>query len=130
MAQVKTGSSIEERIRLVRESFEADERGDKEAAKRAYAEDAVFHSQVRGADFKGRDEIFAEGDRQEAEFKLKAKLHDVCASDDHAVALSEMTSEVDGRQQTNRVVQVMHFNDQGLISEVWALFNPQASAQG
>lgn len=126
MAQVKTGSSIEERIRLVRESFEADDRGDKEAAKQAYAEDAVFHSQVRGADFKGRDQIFAEGDRQEAEFKLKAKLHDVCASDDHAVALVEMTSEVDGKQQTNRVVQVLHFNEDGLISEVWALFNPQA----
>src|SRR5919201_1743548 len=125
MAQVKSGSALEERIAKVRESYEAYERGDYAAAKEGYTEDAVFHSQLRERDFKGRDAMFGEADAQRAEFKPEYRVHDVCAGDGHAVVLMEVTQEVAGQRKSGRLVHVLHLDDAGKIKEVWAVFNPQ-----
>jgi ketosteroid isomerase-like protein len=125
MAQVKPGVTLEDKIARVREAYDAYERGDLGRAKEGYTEDAVFHSQLRGREFKGRDAIFAEAEEQRGEFKPVYKVHDVCASDDHGVALLEMTQEVDGATRRTRLVHVLHLDENGKIKEIWALYNPQ-----
>jgi ketosteroid isomerase-like protein len=124
MAQMRTGVSIEERIARVRETYDALASDNLQAARPNFAEDAVFHSQLRQSDFRGRDAVFAEMERQQRERKLQTKVHDVCGSGEHAVALLEMSSETNGERRTDRVVHVLHLDNDGRIRELWALFNP------
>lgn len=126
MADVETRLSTAEKVARVREAYQASERGDLQKGAEILADDAVFHSQLRQRDFKGRDTILAEQLKQREEFKPEYKLHDVTASDDHVVVLMEVTQEIDGKRQTGRLVHVMHTDDAGKAKEVWAVYNPQA----
>ena len=125
MAQMRTGVSVEETIARIREAYDALAKDDLQAARGNFADDAVFHSQLRQSDFKGRDAVFQEMERQQRERKIQTKVHDVCASGEHAVALLEMSSETDGQRRTDRVVHVLHLDNEGKIKELFALFNPQ-----
>ena len=49
---------------------------------------------------------------------FRIELHDVLASDDHAVALVEWGAERDGRALSGHEVAVYHVRD-GRVSEVW-----------
>jgi len=126
MADVKTKLSTNEKIARVREAYEASVSGDFEKGAQGLADDAVFHSQLRKRDFKGRDSVMAEQRKQREEFKSEFKLHDVTGSDDHVVVLMEMSQEVDGKQQTSRLVHILHVDDQGKAKEIWAVSSPQA----
>jgi hypothetical protein len=106
--------------------YEAIERGDEVAAAEGFAEDAVFHSQLRGRDFTGRDQILAETLKQVEELKSRFKVHDICASDGHVVALLETSREVNGVRTTHRLVHVLHLDDDGKVAECWAISPPQS----
>ena len=126
MKQMGTGVSVEDTIARVRKAYDALAKDDLQAARGAFAEGAIFHSQLRGSDFRGRDAVFAEMERQQRERKIQTKVHDVCASAEHAVALLEMSQETDGQRTSDRVVHVLHLDTDGKIKEMWALFNPNA----
>jgi hypothetical protein len=70
--------------------------------------------------------VLAEQLKQRDEFKAEYKLHDVTASDDHVVALMEVSQEIDGKRQTGRLVHILHVDDEGKAKEIWSVFSPQS----
>jgi hypothetical protein len=121
MAEARTTLTNDQKRTRVRKSYELTTQGEHErAVQEGYAEDGVFHSQMRGREFRGKAAIVDEFRKQNQEVKTTWHVHDVLVSDDHGVALLE--AEQDGRRR--QIVHVLHLDDAGRIKESWAVFNP------
>ncbi|HEY9286409.1 MAG TPA: nuclear transport factor 2 family protein, partial [Candidatus Dormibacteraeota bacterium] len=87
MAETSTTSTVEQKRARVRRGYELSSRGEFErSVEEGFTDDAVFHSQMRGRDFRGKAAILAEVKKQNDEVKTVWHVHDVLVSDDHAVA--------------------------------------------
>jgi len=96
---------------------------DSEALTQLIAEEVVWHvpgGTPLAGDIHGLDALFRWFERlhplTQGTFTLRE--HDVLASDDHVVALSDMSSENAGVRVSVNVVSVMHFRD-GRQLERW-----------
>jgi len=99
---------------------------DSEALTQLIAEDVVWHvpgGTPLAGDIHGLDALFRWFERlhQVTKGTFMLREHDVLASDDHVVALSDMSSENAGVRVSVIVVRVMHFRE-GLQHERW--FHP------
>ena len=111
---------------LARSEMEAALRGDFEAILEHYTEDAVLHYPGRNAlsgTHRGKDAIREWGDKFGELLgeggSLTRTLHDILASDDHAIQLLSIEAKrADGRSATWNVACVMHVRN-GKINEVW-----------
>jgi hypothetical protein len=122
MAEAGTKLTNEQKRARIRKSYDLSARGDYEGSVReGWADDGVFHSQMRGREFRGKPAILDEVRKQNQEVKTTWHLHDVLVSDDHGVALMEAEQE-GGRRR--RIVHILHLDDAGRIKEAWAVFNP------
>ncbi len=54
-----------------------------------------------------------------ADYEITAKLHDLVASDDHAIALVDATATRGGRTLTYRTAEIYHIRN-GQVVERWA----------
>ncbi len=121
MAEAGTKLTNEQKRARIRKSYDLSARGDYEGSvQEGWADDGVFHSQLRGREFRGKAAILDEVRKQNQEVKTTWHLHDVLVSDDHGVALLE--AEQEGRRR--RIVHILHLDDAGKIKESWAVFNP------
>ncbi len=121
MAEAGTKLTNEQKRARIRKTYDLSARGDYEGSIReGWADDGVFHSQMRGREFRGKAAILDEVRKQNQEVKTTWHLHDVLVSDDHGVALMEAEQE-SGRR---RIVHILHLDDAGKIKEAWAVFNP------
>ncbi len=121
MAEAGTKLTNEQKRARIRKTYDLSARGDYEGSIReGWADDGVFHSQMRGREFRGKAAILDEVRKQNQEVKTTWHLHDVLVSDDHGVALMEAEQE-GGRR---RIVHILHLDDAGKIKEAWAVFNP------
>jgi len=111
---------------LARSEMEATLRGDFEEVLDHYTDDAVLHYPGRNAlsgTHRGKDAI-REWGRKFGELlgeegSLTRTLHDILASDDHAIQLLSVEARrADGRSARWNVAYVMHVRD-GKISEAW-----------
>jgi ketosteroid isomerase-like protein len=106
--------------------MEAALRGDFEGMLAHYSEDVVLHYPGRNAlsgTYRGKDGLREWARRIDellgAEGSLARTLHDVLASDDHAVQLvSVKARRSNGRSTSWNAAVVMHVRD-GKISEIW-----------
>jgi uncharacterized protein len=109
---------------VVRNGFDAFSRGDVDYLRNnVFTEDTVWHvggrNQVSG-DYRG-EEMYTWFARL---FELtggtfRIQLHDVTTSDEHAVALTEVTAEREGKRLDGaKGIQVHHFTG-GKVSESW-----------
>ncbi len=103
---------------------------DSEALAQLIAEDVVWHvpgGTPLAGEIRGLDALFAWFERLHEVTKgtFMLREHDVLATDDHVVALSDMSSEIDGHRVSVNVVSVMHFRD-GRQLERW--FHPSDPA--
>ena len=113
-------------VDLARSEMDAAMRGDLEAMLGHYTEDAVLHYPGRNAlsgTYQGKDGIRAWmdkiGDVMGETGSLERTLHDVLASDEHAIQLvSVKARRADGRTASWNAAVVMHVRD-GKISEIW-----------
>jgi hypothetical protein len=122
MAERATKLSNEQKREQLRKGYELSARGEfRRSVEEGFAEDAIFHSQMRGRDFRGKAAIADETAKQNQERKITWHVHDILVSDNHAVALLEAESAEGERR---RIVHVLHLDDQGKIKESWAVFNP------
>ena len=111
---------------LARSEMEAALRGDFEGMLAHYAEDFVLHYPGRNplsGTHRGKDEMRQWGRKFEELLgpggSLTRKLHDILASDDHAVQLiSVEASRSNGQSASWNVAVVMHIRD-GKIREAW-----------
>src|SRR4051812_1785549 len=107
----------------IRRAFEAFAGGDTEAMRSLVAEDTTYHIPGRGplaGDHHGRDAVFAIFGRlmEGSEGTFNQELHDVLASDGHAVALTQATDSRDTHRYEGRDAWVFHLR-QGQIAEAW-----------
>jgi ketosteroid isomerase-like protein len=111
---------------LARSEMEAALRGDFEGMLDHYTDDVVLHYPGRNAltgTYRGKDGIREWGRKIDKLLgvggSLTRTLHDVLASDDHAIQLASVVARrADGRSASWNAAVVMHVRD-GKISEVW-----------
>jgi uncharacterized protein len=107
----------------IRRSFDALAKGDLEGMRSLVAEDAIWHIPGRGplaGDHHGREAVFEMFGQlmQGSEGTFNQELHDVAASDDHAVALTHATARRGDHNYDNRDAWVFHLRE-GQIAEAW-----------
>jgi ketosteroid isomerase-like protein len=103
---------------------------DSEALAQLIAEDVTWHvpgGTPLAGEIRGLDTLFRWFERlhEVTNGTFILREHDVLATDDHVVALSDMSSEIDGHRVSVNVVSVMHFRD-GRQLERW--FHPSDPA--
>lgn len=111
---------------LARSEMEAALRGDFEGMLDHYTDDDVLHYPGRNAlsgAHRGKDAIRKWGRKIDELLgvggSLKRTLHDILASDDHAIQLVSVEARrADGRSASWNAAVVMHVRE-GKISEVW-----------
>lgn len=113
--------------KLVREQIQAFIDQDVPAWRALVTDDLTVHvpsGHPLSGDYRGADEFMARffGPVMERTGGVEvADVHDVLASDDHAVGLYRMRSQRDGKPYEWLHTNIYHFSD-GLISEIW--WNP------
>lgn len=110
---------------LLRKGKEAFLRGDIETINELLAEDFVLHTSGYGPferEYRGRDAFFGFIGQvgQLTGGTYQQEIHEVIASDDHAVALVIVRAERNGRNVEYRSAEVFHIED-GQATEAWFL---------
>lgn len=108
---------------LVRQLYDARQRGDADTVRSLLASDVRWHDPYPppfGGDFSGADEVVAWmfGPLDQGMDDSGLELHDVVANDRHAVALVNWWAVLGGRRMDGREVGVYHIQD-GKVTEVW-----------
>ncbi len=111
--------------RFAREAFDAMARGDTDWLGSHMHPDVVFHQGGRfptAGTYEGRDAVF--GHMMEffalVDFSMKIAVHDIAATDDHAVALVQVSIDHQGRHLDFDEAHVWHIRDE-LAAEMWAV---------
>jgi ketosteroid isomerase-like protein len=125
----KEGTMAHPNEEMLRRGYEAFAQGDLEAVKEIFPEDIVFHVPGRGlisGEYRGREAVlgfFAKG-QELSGGTLRIELHDVAATDEHAIALQINRAERNAKTLAARVVGVYHIRG-GKASEAWFLTDSQ-----
>jgi ketosteroid isomerase-like protein len=113
-------------VLLVRQGFDAMERGDAQWMDEHLADDVVWHvggnSKWSGA-YEGKAKVLDFFARQMQSFESppSGEIHDVLGNDDHVVALGTVSAKArDGSTAEWKYVQVFHIKD-GKATEVWGM---------
>ncbi len=110
---------------LLRKGKEAFLRGDIETVKELLADDLVLHTSGTRPfelEYRGRDAFFGYIGQvsQLSGGTYQQEIHDVVASDEHAIALVIARGERNGRSIEYRSAEVFHIRD-GRATEAWFL---------
>jgi ketosteroid isomerase-like protein len=110
---------------IVRSGFDAFAKGDVDTLRQLFDQDAVWHVPGRSplsGDHRGMDAIlgFLARTMELTGGTFRAELHDVAASDEHAVAIYVTRGEREGRTLESRDVLVSHIRN-GKLAEAWLL---------
>lgn len=117
--------SAQSNAETMRKGYAAFSRGDMDALRNElFTEDVVWHQGGRNqtsGDYRGVDSVLGlfASLFQLTEGTFKVEVHDVLASDDHAVVLARATGQRGGKSiQNGDYSHVCHFRD-GKLSEAW-----------
>jgi ketosteroid isomerase-like protein len=108
-----------ENLAVARELNEAFARGDMARLDSLVADDVIWHEIGRSEPRIGKEALRAEAPGGGADFEIAGTVHDVLASDDHAIALIEATATRGGKVFTYRTAEVYHILG-GKVVERWA----------
>jgi ketosteroid isomerase-like protein len=119
--------SAQENLRVAREVQDAFEQMDMARLDALTADDVVWHEIGRPEPRRGKDELRAGAPGgQDVDYEITATLHDLLASDDHAIALVEATATRGGKTFTYRTAEIYHIRN-GQIAERWAFSDDTAA---
>lgn len=111
--------------KLVREGFEAFEKGDMQWIDEHLSDDVVWHvggnSKWAGT-YDGKAKVLDLFARQAEAMTTSADIHDVLGSDDHVVALG--TAKATGPEGSSaewKYAQIFHIDRDGKTTEVWGM---------
>ena len=111
----------------IRRLYEVGSSGGTDWAADALADDVMWHVPGRGANagvHRGKKEVLAFFRRVLPELEsFNIEVHDVLATDAHAVALVRYEHRRSGRGFTQLGAEVFHFDEAGKISVFWALID-------
>lgn len=101
-------------------------RGDMAQVDALMADDIVWHEIGRAEPRRGKAELRASFPEGASEYTITGKTHDILASNDHAIALIEVSATRAGTPFTYRTAEIYHVRD-GKISERWAFSDDTAA---
>jgi uncharacterized protein len=130
MAEATTKLSLDQKVQVVRDAFDAFKRGDMKALTETWTDDFVWHARgsVFGGDFKGKEAALGAIARYPQELQdIKLDIHDIVANDKHVVALVNTSAKRAGETYEDQVVYIFHINDQGKTSEAWIIADTEQS---
>jgi len=130
MADAGTKVSLDQKMQMVRDAFDAFKRGDMKGLTDYWTDDFVWHAHgsVFGGDFKGKEAALGAIARYPQQFQdIKLDIHDIVANDSHVVALVNTSAKRDGKTYQDQVVYIFHINDQGKTSEAWIIADTEQS---
>ena len=111
---------------VARRLNDAFENGDFQAMDTLIADDVVWH-QIGAPDLRGKQALReAPKPGAGADYDIKGKAHDILASDDHAVVLTEVTATRAGRSMSYRTAEIYHVRN-GQVTERWAFSDDTAA---
>lgn len=118
---------------VIRSAYEAMGKGDMAAVAALLDDDITWYESTAGLEgvYRGRDQVLAFMGQvfQQAGMQMSISIHDILASDDHAVILHESTLTVGDRTHTGQYADVYHLRD-GKITAHWHLaVDPKADAE-
>ena len=110
---------------FARDAFDAIGRGDTHWLAEHMHPDVVFHQGGRfptAGTYEGRDAVF--GHMMEfftlVDFSMKIAVHDIAATDEHAMALVRVSIDHQGRHLDFDEAHIWHVRD-GVATEMWAV---------
>ena len=104
--------------KLLREGLEAFDRGDMQFFADSVADDIVWH-QIGAPTLNGKQAMAEQMPGGDVDWQITAKVHDVVANDDHAIALVEAHATRGDRTLDYRTAEIVHIRD-GKLAERWA----------
>jgi ketosteroid isomerase-like protein len=108
-----------ENAAIARELTEAFDRRDMAKLDALIADDVVWHQIGSPQPLHGKEALRAVAPGSGADYEITGKLHDVLASDDHAIALVEATATRAGNTLSYRTAEIYHIRN-GKVTERWA----------
>lgn len=114
-----------ENVERMQKGYDAFGKGDLDALRELFSADIVWHSGGNNAlsgDYKGLDEVFGLFGKlfEMTEGTFQQEVHDLLASDKHAVAITRATAQrSDGRTLDTNQVAVFHMSPEGKVTEAW-----------
>ena len=109
---------------LIRKAIEALNAGDDAYLDSIMVDDVVWHTTGASEPIRGKEALRSMGSDSRG-YELTATLHDVTASDDHAVALISSHVVREGRTLDFDTAEIFHVVD-GKITERWAFSDDTA----
>lgn len=124
MAEARTKLTPQQKIDMARKALEAGNRG--EVNPEGLAPDVVLHGSLV-PEVRGRDAVVAALKKAPSNFEeFRQEPHAILADNDHVVALINLKVKTKGRTVEGHQVLVVHTNDQGQITEMWGMIEPEA----
>ncbi len=111
---------------VARELTDAFDRGDMATLDRLTADAVVWHEIGRSEPRRGKAELRAAGLGGGADYEITGTVHDILASDDHAVVLIDAVATRGGRTFSYRTAEIYHIRD-GQVVERWAFSDDTAA---
>ena len=90
------------------------------------ADDVVWHEIGSSEPRRGKAAMRAAAPGGGVDYEITGKLHDIVASDDHAIALVEATAKRGGKTLTYRTAEIYHIRN-GQVVERWAFSDDTAA---
>ena len=116
--------TAQQNAELIRRVLDAMNAGDTETVSDSLADDIVWHYIGGSEPIRGKAAL-AQMISPDRGWSVEAKIHDVLATDDHAVALVEATATKGGATLQYRTAEICHISD-GRITERWAFSDDTA----
>ena len=100
--------------------------GDMEGALDVLADDVEWHEIGRGEPTRGKQALAQRYAESVGDFEIQADLHDVLATDDHAIQLMNVTARRGDKTLEYRTAEIYHMSD-GKITARWAFSDDTAA---
>ena len=127
MADAGTKLTPQQKIEMARKAIDGISRGDVNPER--FSRDAVMRGSLMG-EVRGRDAVVAALKKMPTMFEeFRQEPHAILADNDHVVALINLKVKSRGKTVEAQQVMVVHTNDQGQVTELWAMIEPEALKQ-
>jgi len=127
MADAGTKLTPQQKIEMARKAIDGISRGDVNPER--FSGDAVMRGSLMG-EVRGRDAVVAALKKMPTMFEeFRQEPHAILADNDHIVALINLKVKSGGKTIEAQQVLVVHSTDQGEVTELWSMIEPEALKQ-
>ena len=127
MAEAATKLTPQQKIEMARKAIDGISRGDVNPER--FSRDAVMRGSLMG-EVRCRDAVVAALKKMPTMFEeFRQEPHAILADNDHIVALINLKVKSGGQTIEAQQVLVVHSTDQGEVTELWSMIEPEALKQ-